>query len=258
MLDKMAGSKWRQMVRDGKLAPYALGELREMGLHGTKQSARKELAGLARGNKALLSKLQIDTRPGTSWRTITSSGLLDLLGSKRTTNKKLIVYPVVPRNLTTASLMLASTRPVMLRHEIDEVRALQKLRKAMSSRLGRQPTNNELDSARHLVSVVGGHNHPSVLIRESGHANIVGGATREHLMELRRRSGEDNQLRRHLGKGYGKLDSALLRTKAGRTRLSALKDDRSQTDASIGKDAAFVSAVRRLGRRLSFRSDMPL
>jgi hypothetical protein len=250
MFEKEA-SKWREMVRNGRLSSVALGELKEMGLHGTKASAKKELAGISRGNTALLKKLDIATRPGFEWRTVTSNGLLDMLDSRRTTNKKLIVYPSLPNDLRTATMMLKTTKPVAMRHEIDELRALQKLRNAMSRKLKRAPTNNELQSARHLVAVIGGHQHPSVLIRESGHVNMVGGATREHFMEYRRITGEDRHLRRSLGVGYGKLDEKLLRTRAGRKRLQGVQDDRTTVDAKLGRDDAFVSAMRRLYKRIT-------
>lgn len=251
MLDKMAGSKWRQMVRDGKLGSYALGELREMGLHGTKETARKELAGIARGNKALLKALKIDTRPGANWTTSRRGGLIDLLLHGRPTTDRLITYPVVPTSARSATMLLKSTRPLAMRHEIDETRLRVKLQRVLAKRLKREPTEKELRAAVASATVIGGHISPEVLVRESGHANIVGGATREHMMEMRRMSGEDSQLRRQLGMGYGKLDSTFLRTKAGKKRLKAMKNDRNERDVSVGRDAAVVSAWRRLLRRLS-------
>jgi hypothetical protein len=70
-------------------------------------------------------------------------------------------------------------------------------------------------------------------------------------MEYRRITGEDRHLRRSLGVGYGKLDEKLLRTRAGRKRLQGVQDDRTTVDAKLGRDDAFVSAMRRLYKRIT-------
>lgn len=191
-LSKEAAAKWRALVRAGQLSAKSLNELKAMGLHGTEASLAKETAGIIRGNEALAKRHGVDLVLGekTPWYAARTSASRPLFFAEDKPIK--LKYEIVGPS-GGASPKERFRNAVIVRHEIDEARSMQRIaqqgnrmmERSMDRRGKPRDYKDALDRSlgirmrrkSHLFPLIGSaHASPFVIMQEAGHYNMGGGA----------------------------------------------------------------------------------
>lgn len=173
-------SKWRALVRAGRLSSRSLAELKDMGLLHTPQALAKEVAGIERGNEALLARysstqgLRNYRSPKLSFR---HAQLVDMGYDDET--GKLLATLATP--LPQVGKKSAFQKAVATRHEIDEFRGLVKNLKSAEREAARRnlPIVPLPDSVLSRIIKLdlplrdGGHISPAVILNETGHLSFA-------------------------------------------------------------------------------------
>lgn len=191
-LSKEAAAKWRALVRAGQLSAKSLNELKAMGLHGTEASLAKETAGIIRGNEALAKKHGVDLVLGekTPWYTARTEAIPPFFAIA---NKPVPVKYKIVGPSGGASPEERFRSAVIVRHEVDEARSMQRaIQQAnrMAERSAKKSGNKpdyvgalrrgfgiRMKRKSHLFPLIGSaHASPFVIVEEAGHYNMGGGA----------------------------------------------------------------------------------
>lgn len=212
-VEKTAATRWATLVRAGQLSKRSLGELKQMGLHGTEEATTRYLNGLNRGSDAILKKNDIPRLA-----TVT-----DVMRSKTAFGRKSPdlkgpnpwgVEVDVPHANPAESTALQARHAVVLRHEVDEARAAIKgLKRQERAMLKKHPLVTEYSprevsdefydrmpahsfaGARPFERNYANHLHPRVLLNESAHQNMLG------IPRVAGRKVEEGKLNHLLGRG---------------------------------------------------------
>jgi hypothetical protein len=185
--EKLASSKWRALVRAGKLSKKSLAELKEMGLHGTPFMHNRERLGLERGTAAILRSREIPLVQGRRFATtyndvndprVQQAAIAAVLGRKAETARIAKGIPVKPPTVSFGTGKMPSKMQIPgeayspqsldslaalgKRHEVDEARNILRLSK-------KHKNAYDLGRAEGFSS----HISPRVTMEEAGHANFL-------------------------------------------------------------------------------------
>lgn len=191
-MNKLASSKWRQLMYTGNLSDNALSTLSRSGIY----SPSKLNQGIAKGNDALLKRLNLSVDPGDAWENMIHLGAIK-----------------APRKLydTALSGVDKELYNVSLRHEIDESRAFIKgLPAGVESHPFSMGRNTTRAYPLGMKEQGGGHYSPEVLARESANSYSLSQEAADKLNKLRLNSHAYNHLQEYTQDGNNISDAAIM------------------------------------------------